>query len=109
MSQGQLRVDPGQIGRAGAGITAAARQIQSHLQEFGAELGGFGQVFGSDAVSAAIGGCYEAIAQAAMTSFADNVRALGGHGERVRIMGAGYLRAEDVSAIEVNRVREILG
>lgn len=102
-------MDPGQIGRAGDGMSAAARQLQSHLLAMRAELGGFGQVFGSDLVSALISGCYQAISQAAMTSYDDNVRALGGHGERLRLMGTRYLRTEDLSAIEVNRVREILG
>ena len=109
MSARQLHVDAEQISRSGAGITAAAQQLQSHLQGFQSQLGGFGQVFGTDAVSSLISGCYQAISQVAMASYLDNLKALGAHGQRVRVMGAGYKQAEDVAAIEVNRVREILG
>jgi hypothetical protein len=109
MSAGQLHVDAGQISRCGAGITDAAQQLQSHIQSFQSQLGGYGNVFGTDAVSSLISGIYQAISQAAMQSYGDNLKALGAHGERVKIMGAGYKQAEDVAVTEVNRVREILG
>jgi hypothetical protein len=109
LSAGQLNVDAEQISRAGAGITAAALQLQSHIQGFQSQLSGFGQVFGTDAVSSLIAGCYQAISQAAMESYGDNLKALGAHGERVRVMGDAYKQAEDVAVTEVNRVREILG
>ncbi len=109
MSPGQLYVDAGQISRSGAGISAAAQQLQSHVAAFQGELGGHGNAFGSDQVSSLIAGIYQAISQAAMECFGDNTKALAGHGQRVQVLGQGYQQAEQVNTTEVNRVREILG
>ena len=109
MSAGGIHVDSGQIGRSGAGITAAAQQLQSHVSAFQGELGGYGNVFGGDQVSSLIAGIYQAISQAAMESFGDNTKALADHGQRVQVMGQAYQQEEEVNTTEINRVREILG
>jgi hypothetical protein len=109
MSPGRLYVDGGQISRSGAGIAAAAQQLQSQITAFQGELGGHPNAFGSDQVSSLIAGIYQAISQAAMECFGENQKALADHGQRVQVMGQGYTQAEQVNTTEVNRVREILG
>ncbi len=105
----EMRVDAEDIHRAGTGIASSAQALQAKLQEFQAELQGFGAPWGNDDIGSLIGMCYQAIYEAAMECFAENVGEMGGQAEGVKAMAATYREAEDTTAIEVNRVRDILG
>jgi hypothetical protein len=106
---GELQVDFEDVHRAGAGIASSAQALRAKVQSFQAELQGFGQPWGNDDIGSLIGMCYQAIYEAAMECFADNIGELAGQAEGVQAMAATYREAEDASAIEVNRVRDILG
>jgi hypothetical protein len=106
---GELQVDPEDIHRAGAGIATSAQALQAKVQSFQSELQGFGEPWGNDDIGSLIGMCYQAIYEAAMECFGANIGELLGDAEGVKSMAATYREAEDTSAIEVNRVRDILG
>ena len=105
----ELRVDAEDIHRAGAGIASSAQALQAKVQAFQAELRGYGAPWGNDDIGSLIGMCYQAIYEAAMECFADNIGELTGHAEGVKGMAATYREAEDTTEIEVNRVRDVLG
>jgi hypothetical protein len=105
----ELQVDAEDIHRAGGGIASSAQSLRAKVQSFQAELQGYGAPWGNDDIGSLIGMCYQAIYEAAMECFADNIGELNGHAEGVKAMAATYREAEDTSAIEVNRVRDILG
>ena len=105
----ELRVDAEDIHRAGGGIAMSAQALKAKLEAFNAELQGFGAPWGNDDIGSLIGMCYQAIYEVAMECFASNIGELEGQAEGVRAMAATYREAEDTTAIEVNRVRDILG
>jgi hypothetical protein len=109
MAAGELGVDPDQIERSGAQISAAAEQLHGHVSAFQGELASYGQPWGHDMVGSLIGGCYLAISGAAMRSFTSNTRALNDHGDRVQAMASVYRDTEQVNTQEANRVRDALG
>lgn len=105
----ELRVDAEQIHRAGGGIATSAQALRARLQAFEAELQGFGEPWGNDDIGFAIGMCYQAIYEVAMECFGENISEMEGQAEGVQTMAATYREAEDTTAIEVNKVRDILG
>jgi hypothetical protein len=105
----ELRVDTEEIHRAGGGIATSAQALRGKLQAFQAELQGFGEPWGNDDIGSLIGMCYQAIYDAAMECFEANIGEMEGHAEGVKAMAATYREAEDTTAVEVNRVRDILG
>jgi hypothetical protein len=109
MAAGELNVDPDQIQRSGAQISAAAEQLHGHVSAFQGELTSYGQPWGHDMVGSLIGGCYLAISGAAMRSFASNTSALSDHGARVQAMASLYRQTEESNTQAVDRVREALG
>jgi hypothetical protein len=107
----ELNVDFGQLRRAGAGIGSSADAASSRLASFQSELAGYGEPWKDDPspVGQLIGAIYGVIAQAAHEAFADNANAMGEHAKKVHVMASGYNQAEDVSALEVNHIRQVLG
>lgn len=105
----EMRVDAEEIHRAGGGIVSSVETLQEKLRAFEGELRGFGQPWGNDDIGSLIGMCYQAIYEVAMECFTGNIGDLGGHAEGVKTMAATHREAEDVTTIEVNKVRDILG
>jgi uncharacterized protein YukE len=106
-----LNVDFEQLRRSGAGIRSSADDASSRLAAFQSELSGYGEPWKGDPspVGQLIGAIYGVISQAALEAFGDNSKAMNEHAKKVQSMAQNYHEAEDVSSIEVNRVREILG
>lgn len=106
-----LQVDFGQLRRSGSGIASSADAASSRLTAFQSELAGYGEPWKDDPspVGQLIGAIYGVIAQAAQEAFTDNAKAMRGHADKVHAMASGYNDAEDVSSIEVNNVRKVLG
>jgi hypothetical protein len=109
MGNGNLDVDPESIRRGGNGIRSTAHQIQAEWEALQAKLAGYGEPWGQDMLGMLIGGCYLAINEVITECIQENVNGLQDHAEGTTVMAANYLQAEDASAIEVNRVRQILG
>lgn len=105
----ELSVDPQHIRRSGAGVRSSAQQLRSELQAFQNHLAGYGEPWGNDDLGSLIGGCYQAISELAFDCYNDNIAELEGHADGVNAMASTYFQAEDVSAIEVNRVHDVLG
>jgi hypothetical protein len=104
-----LNVDFEQIRRSGAGIGSSAQGAADRMGSFQSELAGYGEPWGNDMIGSLIGGCYQAISQAAFESFGENVKEMARHGQKAQAMAAGYQQSEDDSAVEVNRLRQMLG
>lgn len=106
----ELKVDFGQLHRAGKGIGSSADDAVTRLTSFQSELARYGEPWKDDPspVGALIGAIYGVIAQAAHEAFHDNATTMGEHAKKVHAMTSGYQRSEDISAIEVNNVRDML-
>ncbi|MBA9007244.1 WXG100 family type VII secretion target [Thermomonospora cellulosilytica] len=109
MGFGELGFDSPAIDRAGGRIQLSANDLKAKVDAFNTELQSYGQPWGSDDVGMLIGMCYQAIYEIAMECFQENIAELSEYGNSVRVMAATYRESEDLSAIEVNRVRDILG
>ncbi|MFI0405713.1 hypothetical protein [Actinomadura sp. 3N508] len=105
----ELRFDSTQIQRSGDRIQISANELKSKLEAFTSELEGFGQPWGADEIGMLIGMCYQGIYEAAMECFQGNIEDMSAVGDDVKVMAATYRESEDLSKIEVNRVRDILG
>jgi hypothetical protein len=104
-----VEVSPERIRKAGSGIRTSAQQLKADWEAFQAELSSFGEPWGNDDLGSLIGGCYQAIVEVAEECYSENLAEIDGHAEGVQTMAAAHYAAEDNSAIEVNRVRDILG
>ena len=109
MGEGNLNVDAESIRRGGEGIRSTAHQVRAEWQALQAKLSGYGEPWGQDMIGMLIGGCYMAIYELTAECIEQNVTGLEDHAEGATVMASNYLQAEDASAIEVNRVRQILG
>ncbi|MDL4816851.1 WXG100 family type VII secretion target [Actinomadura opuntiae] len=104
----ELKVDHEQMLKSGRDIGNAATDLRSHWQQFQGELSSYGQPWGEDDIGSIIGGCYQAVLEVFQDCLDDNIEGVAEHGDGVQTMAAGYREAEDTSAIEVNRVNDVL-
>ncbi|WP_067464325.1 hypothetical protein [Actinomadura macra] len=104
----ELRVDHQQMLKTGRRLDEAAQGVRSHWEQFRGELDSFGQPWGQDDIGSLIGGCYQAIFEVFQECLGDNADAVGEYATGVQEMAHGYREAEDVSHIEVNRVKDFL-
>ncbi|GAA2423146.1 hypothetical protein GCM10010191_38840 [Actinomadura vinacea] len=105
----ELRVSRDDLRRAATMLGQAIDRMDADLSALEGELGGFGQPWGGDEIGMLIGACYEGALDMAMECFGTNMDELDGFVEDLEKMADNYRGAEDLSEIEVNRVREILG
>ncbi|MFA1538474.1 WXG100 family type VII secretion target [Actinomadura monticuli] len=106
---GELRVSEADLRKAAARLGQAIDQMDQDLAAFKGELSGFGQPWGGDDIGMLIGACYQGAYDLAMECYDSNLDELDGFAEDLEEMADNYKDAEDLSEIEVNRVREILG
>lgn len=106
-----LNVDFTQLHRAGTGVGSSADQSMTHLAALQSELAGHGEPWKDDPspVGGLIGAIYGAISQAAQEAFHDNAATMGRQAENIHAMASGFQQSEDLSTIEVNNVRDVLG
>ncbi|TMQ94238.1 hypothetical protein ETD83_24105 [Actinomadura soli] len=102
-------VDPEGIRRSGLGIGSSAQRLKADWEAFQAELAGFGEPWGTDDIGSLIGGCYQAIYEAAADCYNDNIEAMTEDGDTVQSVAANHLAAEKSNVTEINRVRDVLG
>lgn len=105
----QLKVDTGQIRRSATGMRGSAAQLRSRLQAFQAKMAGYGEPWGSDEIGIAIGAIYTAASELAFECYASQIDGIDEMAEGVIVMANNYQKSEDLSKIEVNRVRDVLG
>jgi hypothetical protein len=109
MGNPELRVTQEDLRKAAGLLGQAIDGMDGDLSAFEGELGGFGRPWGGDEIGMLIGACYQGAYDMAMECFTTNLDELDGFAEDLETMADNYQGAEDLSEIEVNRVREILG
>jgi hypothetical protein len=105
----ELRVDSGQIRRGATGIQGSASQLRSRLQAFQAKMAGYGEPWGGDDIGFAIGTIYLAASELAFECYASQIDGIDEMSKGAIVMANNYQASEDLSEVEVNRVRDILG
>ncbi|TNY38216.1 hypothetical protein [Thermomonospora catenispora] len=105
----QLKVDSGQIRRSANGMQGSAAQLRSKLQAFQAKMAAYGEPWGHDDIGFAIGTIYTAASELAFECYASQIDGIDEMAEGAIVMANNYQKSEDLSEIEVNRVRDILG
>lgn len=110
-SMPDLKADFEQLKRAAGGIGSSAEETASRLASFQSELASYGEPWKDDPspVGELIGAIYGVISQAALEAFGDNAKEMGEHARKVGQLAQGTETAEDLSALEVNHVRDVLG
>ena len=109
MGNHELRVTQDDLRRAAGLLGQAIDRTDADLAALEADLAGFGQPWGGDEIGMLIGACYQGAYDMALECFTTNLDELDGFAEDLETMADTYQGAEDLSRIEVNRVREILG
>ncbi|REE97123.1 WXG100 family type VII secretion target [Thermomonospora umbrina] len=109
MGFGELQVDPGDIRKAAGELGKVIDKLDQDLTTLESDLAGFGEPWGGDDIGMLIGMCYQGIHDLAMECFAGNLDELEAIAEDLEKMADNYQGSEELSDIEVNRVREILG
>ncbi|GAA1775837.1 hypothetical protein [Actinomadura chokoriensis] len=105
----ELRVSEADLRKAASRLGQAIDQMDQDLAAFKGELSGYGQPWGGDDIGMLIGACYQGAFELAMDCYDSNLDELDSFAEDLEEMADNYKDAEDLSEIEVNRVREILG
>ncbi|TDB91921.1 hypothetical protein E1264_00170 [Actinomadura sp. KC216] len=105
----QLKVDPGQIRKGATGMQGSSSQLRGRLQDFQAKLAGYGEPWGGDDIGFVIGTIYMAASELAFDCYSSQIDGIDEMSEGATLMANNYQSAEDLSEVEVNRVRDILG
>ncbi|WUI01178.1 hypothetical protein OHR68_04970 [Spirillospora sp. NBC_00431] len=105
----ELRVSDADLRRAADRLGRAIDQMDGDLQAFKGELAGFGQPWGGDDIGMLIGLCYQGAYDLAMDCYDSNLDELDSFADDLEEMADNYKGSEDLSEIEVNKIKEILG
>ncbi|SEG78165.1 hypothetical protein SAMN04489712_11239 [Thermomonospora echinospora] len=105
----QFEVDSGQIRRGGSRMQSSAAGMRGRLQDFQARMAGYGEPWGGDDIGFAIGTIYAAASELAFECYTSQIDGIDEFSEGAIVMANNYQKSEDLSGIEVNRVRDILG
>ncbi|TDC61900.1 hypothetical protein E1200_27655 [Actinomadura sp. GC306] len=104
-----FQVSTEQLTSSAGGLTQAAEQFSRQVQQFEAQINGYGEPWGGDDIGMLIGIAHAACFEAAMKCFKENAEELSERAKALEAVAKNYTTMEQSNVQTVNSISKALG